>query len=120
MKLIIEGSLIDFNSFQNQTRANKFTGAKIKRYETEKVAWACKACKLPKIKGLHNYIITWFVTNKLKDKDNIMFAQKFIFDGLQKAGVIENDGWSEVGDIIHKFKIDKVNPRIEVEIKECM
>lgn len=62
--------------------------------------------------------ITWYCKDKRKDKDNIMSGQKFIFDGLVRAGTIKNDGWANVGDITHGFEVDKENPRIEIEIKE--
>ncbi|MFL8888663.1 RusA family crossover junction endodeoxyribonuclease [Helcococcus kunzii] len=114
MKLMIKYELMDFNTFQDETRKNKYIGAKIKKRETNKVAWSCKACKVKKLEGLYDYEFTWYCLNRRKDKDNIMFAQKFIFDGLQEAGIIENDGWNQIGDIRHKFVVDKNNPRIEV------
>ena len=60
----------------------------------------------------------WYCKNRRKDKDNILVGQKFIIDGLVEAGVIENDGWNEIGDIKHEFARDKNNPRVEVKIKE--
>jgi|SRR5690625_1655404 len=62
--------------------------------------------------------ITWYCKNRRKDKDNIMFGQKFIFDGLVKAGVLKNDGWAQIGDVTHKFKVDKDKPRARVELIE--
>lgn len=62
--------------------------------------------------------ITWYCKNKRKDKDNIAAGIKFILDGLVKAGTIENDGWKQVNNFSHSFKVDKDNPRVEVEIKE--
>jgi len=35
------------------------------------------------------------------------------------VGVIENDGWRHIGDIVHRFKVDKKRPRIEVKITEA-
>lgn len=62
--------------------------------------------------------ITWYCKNKRKDKDNIMAGQKFIFDGLQKAGVLSNDGWKQIGDVTHRFEVDKRNPRVEIVLQE--
>lgn len=117
MKLVIDGELMDLNTYTNETRKNRYGGAKVKKQETLKVAWYCKSSKLKPLEGLHNYKFTWYCKNKRKDKDNIMFAQKFVFDGLQEAGILKNDGWGEIGDILHKFYVDKENPRIEVEIE---
>ncbi len=66
-----------------------------------------------------DFEITFYCKNRRKDKDNMLGGGlKFIFDGLVKAGVIENDGWKQVGRIIPHFEIDKENPRIEVILKE--
>lgn len=89
--------------------------AKIKRNNTYLVQ--LKARGLRKVKKA-DFEITWYCKNKRKDKDNIMFGQKFIFDGLVGAGVLENDGWAQIGDVSHKFKIDKGNPRVEIRIRE--
>lgn len=74
---------------------------------------------LPKLEKA-NFIITWYCKNKRQDKDNIMAGQKFIFDGLVEAGVIENDGWAQIGDVAHLFEVDKKNPRIEIRIEEFL
>jgi len=47
-----------------------------------------------------------------------MAGQKFILDGLVQAGVLSNDGWKQIGKVTHDFKIDRQNPRVEVELKE--
>ena len=47
-----------------------------------------------------------------------MTGQKFIIDGLVKAGVLKNDGWAQIGDLNHSFEVDKENPRIEVILEE--
>lgn len=60
----------------------------------------------------------WFCKNKRKDPDNVAFAKKAILDGMQKAGVIQNDGWNEIRGFIDDFEIDKDYPRIEIEILE--
>jgi Holliday junction resolvase RusA-like endonuclease len=65
-----------------------------------------------------NYTFTWYCPDKRKDKDNIMSAQKFVFDALQQIGYIKNDGWKQIGDISHRFMVDKNNPRLEVELEE--
>ena len=40
------------------------------------------------------------------------------YDGLVAAGVIQNDGWTNIGEIRHKFDVDKQDPRVEVRITE--
>jgi len=89
----------------------------MKKNHTYSVAWISKA-EIGKPLSKIDLDITWICKNKRKDKDNIAAGVKFILDGLVEAGVIKNDGWKQVGDINHSFKVDKNNPRIEVIIKE--
>jgi Holliday junction resolvase RusA-like endonuclease len=66
-----------------------------------------------------NAVITWYCKDRRKDPDNIRSGEKFLWDGLVKAGVLKNDGWSEIGNVTHQFEVDKDNPRIVVSLTEC-
>jgi len=112
----IPGRLISLNKYINLQRANKWGGASVKKAETERCAWACK--KLPVITKKVDVIIDWYVPSKREDKDNIIFAKKFLLDGLVEAGKLKNDGWSEIGAFTEDVLIDKQNPRIEVSLRE--
>lgn len=118
-KLVVRGVLPGLNEMTKANRANRYQGGKQKKETTRLVSWSCRACHLKKIEGLADYTFIWYCKDKRRDKDNIMAGQKFIFDGLQEAGVIENDGWQQVGDIKHIFRIDKANPRVEVLIERA-
>lgn len=118
-KLVVRGVLPGLNEMTKANRANRYQGGKQKKETTRLVSWSCRACRLKKISGIRNYTFVWYCKDKRRDKDNIMAGQKFIFDGLQEAGVIENDGWQQVGDIKHIFRIDKANPRVEVLIERA-
>ena len=63
-----------------------------------------------------NVKITWVCENKKRDKDNIMAGQKFILDAMVKAGVIKDDGWKYIGEIEHKFTVEKNNPHVIIEL----
>lgn len=63
-------------------------------------------------------VFTWHEPNRKRDKDNIAFAKKFIFDALVEIGVIPNDGWKNVDSFSDDFSVDNENPRGEVEIIE--
>lgn len=76
------------------------------------------AGRLNKLKTPLFLNITYYEPHKKRDLDNIASCKKFIFDGLQKAGKIKNDGWSEITGWNEKFKVDKNNPRIEIEFIE--
>lgn len=114
--IVIPGELPDLNTIIDESKKHWAEYSRIKRKYTDMVAWLAKG------KGKFKKIdleITWICKNRRKDKDNISGGgTKFILDGLVAAGVIENDGWKQIGDIYHKFKVDEDNPRIEVLIKE--
>ncbi len=62
--------------------------------------------------GLNEYT----AANRKRDKDNIAFAKKFIFDALVENHVIPNDGWKNIDSFSDSFKVDTQHPRVEVEI----
>ncbi|NLY47586.1 MAG: RusA family crossover junction endodeoxyribonuclease, partial [Clostridiales bacterium] len=82
---------------------------------TEEVAWLAKQARLPKFEKAY-LVITWFEPDRRRDPDNIMAGQKFILDGLVAAGAIPNDSQKHIKGIVHRFKVDRKEPRVEVEI----
>lgn len=62
---------------------------------------------------------TFYEPNRKRDLDNISgFAHKVIQDSLVAAGVLKNDGWSNIIGFSDEFRVDAENPRIEVVIEE--
>jgi len=62
---------------------------------------------------------TFYEPNKQRDLDNISaVAHKFIQDSLVKSGILSGDGWKQINGYKDLFFVDKINPRIEVEIIE--
>lgn len=113
--LVIHGELPDLNTYINAERANKFGAAKIKKEATELVMWEVKSQKLKPIKGRIDLIFQWTVKDKKKDPDNIAYAKKFILDGLKEAGIIENDGWKQIGHFEDWFLIG--TPQVKVTLR---
>jgi len=90
--------------------------ALMKEQYTDIVAWTAK--KLPKFNRV-DIVITFYEKNNSRDPDNIAAGgTKMILDGLVKAGVIENDNRKHINSISHKFETDRLNPRVEIEIRE--
>ncbi|MFD2172405.1 Holliday junction resolvase [Tumebacillus lipolyticus] len=113
--ITIPGALPTMNEIIDAAKTEPYVYSKYKKRYTELVHWCAKG------KGRFervDVVITWYCRNRKKDKDNIMAGQKFIFDGLQAAGVIANDGWKQIGDVVHRFETDKANPRVVVELTE--
>ena len=121
-EIVIPYELMDLNTYIKNNRANRMKGAKSKRAYTRLCAVSVKAAmnKCLEIKedempiDLH---FKWYVPSKRKDKDNIAFGKKFILDGMLKAGLLENDGWKQIGNFTDTFVVDKENPRVVVEIE---
>jgi len=60
----------------------------------------------------------WCEKSKHRDPDNISVAKKFILDAMVKEKIIENDGWKQIAGWTDNFVIDKINPGVNVIIKE--
>lgn len=106
------------NEIIGQNRKNRYLGSKQKKEFTRLCADCTRAFKLKRINSKVDVSITWVEKNRRRDKDNISAGQKFIFDGLIEAGVLKNDGWKEIGEVSHSFRVDKKNPRIIVRLRE--
>ena len=113
MKFEIPGRLPGFNEIIDAAKRNPHEYARMKETYTAMVAWLVK--KLPRFEKVA-LVITWYEPDQRRDPDNIMAGQKFILDGLVAAGTIPNDSQRYIQGILHRFRVDKQNPRIEVEI----
>jgi Holliday junction resolvase RusA-like endonuclease len=49
----------------------------------------------------------WYCKDKRRDPDNIGSAVKYILDGLVSAKIIPNDGWRQIGRIVHEYEQSK-------------
>ena len=116
MKITIPGELPTLNEIIDESKRHWGAYKTMKDNHTE----AAKLIAQSKLEPMEKVDITfkWHCKNRRKDKDNIIVGQKFIIDGLVEAGILENDGWKQIGDIKHSFEVDKEKPRVEVEIKE--
>lgn len=107
------------NEYTNANRGNRYGGASVKKKATSLCAtYVRKAInegfevgELPA-----DFRFDWFLKNRRKDKDNVAFAKKFIFDGMIDAGLMTNDGWKEVGNWTETFEVDKEFERVEITI----
>lgn len=119
VKTIKLPELTDLNTYINAERRNRFLGAKIKKEMTDLVAWYFKMEHFPKMNRIIRFELTWTHKNKKKDFDGVEFSQKFIRDGMIKAGVIENDGWVHFPPrTLHQHVIDRIGfPGVSVLIE---
>ena len=114
----VMGRLPGANEYQDACRRNPREGARMKREATDSVAWAAKAAHLKPMVPPVKVSITWVERNMRRDKDNIRFGAKFILDGLQEAGIIDNDNWKWIAGISDEYRVNSVDPRVIVELEE--
>jgi len=117
MKFTIPGEFISLNDYINKERANKFAAYAIKKEETERVNWEARIQHLPHLEHPVYLEFHWYCKNKKKDPDNIIFAKKFILDGMVQAQVLRGDGWEDILGIEDHWDIDSTNPRVEIYIE---
>ena len=115
--ITVPGSLPSMNEIIAASKKHWAQYSNMKKENTEAVAWVAKG------QELHRRVIvecTWYCGNKRKDPDNVQAGVKFVLDGLVEAGVLENDGWQQVAGIVHRFEIDRDNPRVEIHLREVV
>lgn len=116
MNIWIPGEFTTANQYIAATNTNRYMGAQIKKSETNRVMWECRGLE-PIVVYPVSIKMTWVRKSKKSDPDNIAFAVKFILDGLQQAGILNQDTWNSIGRISHEFKVDKNNPGVSVEVE---
>ncbi len=114
--ITIYGELSSLNEYTRACRSNQYYGAKMKSENEMLILKSLTAKHVNKIKKYPIKLkLTWYVKDKRKDPDNITFAIKFILDALVKYGILENDTQKHIQEIHHYIKVDKKNPRVEIE-----
>lgn len=117
--LTIPGRLSGLNEYIAAERSNRYKGAKMKADNEKIILYAIRQCmRGVRINRPVFMEYTWVEKNKRRDKDNITFGRKFVQDALKNTGVLKDDGWNEIVGFSDRFEVDKVNPRIEIIIKE--
>jgi hypothetical protein len=116
---LIISRLTSLNEYSNAERTNRYNAARIKRQNTELVAYTALS-QLQGVKITKPVYIEylWVEPNTLHDKSNVAFAKKYVEDGLVMAGILKNDKWNDIIGFKDEFAVDKHNPRVEVTIIE--
>lgn len=117
----IPGRLPGFNDLKASSKY-WWKAAKAKKAGIALVCSYGLQAKLPKFQRPVVISISCVERDGRRDRDNVSAgAAKVILDGLQQIGVIQNDSRKWVDDIKQDTKrIDKNNPRVEIEITEVI
>lgn len=122
MKLTVWGTLPGLNEIIAENRRNYHAGAKLKK-EAQYTVEVCARKTLKRWRASTPVFMhyTWYEPNRKRDKDNIAAGgRKIIQDALVSCGYIKNDGWHDIVGFSDTFRVDKQEPRIEVEIEEVV
>lgn len=118
--LTIPGRLPGLNEYINECRTHAQRGARMKRKHQEAVMWYILRDLGRKPIDHPVYLkFFWYEKDKRRDLDNISsYGRKIILDALVKSGKLYDDRWSYVVGYADKFRVDKDDPRIVVQIIE--
>lgn len=95
------------NEYVNEARANRYLAADTKRNCDWIVRLSIVKYRVkPTCKPLKVHF-EWHEKTKRRDFDNIAFAKKFIFDGLQEQKIIKNDNYKVIKGFTDSFVFDR-------------
>lgn len=118
-RIIIPGRLVGLNEYTRACRAHRAMGARLKREQTELVAWYARSASLRRHERPVEVTCEWHERDARRDLDNVAFAAKFVLDGLVMAGVIAGDDQAHVTGIEHRFLVSPDWPRVVVEVRDA-
>lgn len=110
----------------NELLAGMYWNARLKKFQNEIKSNNDKMCRLAIQKYMHGVKIDKpirchfhiYAKDKKHDRGNVYTAtEKSFLDALQQMKVISNDGYDNVLDSTFLTELDRLNPRIEVEIE---
>ena len=90
-KIVIQGILPDLNKVINLTKKHWAIYYREKKQWTHLCAYFAKSSLLRIDEFPIKIRIVWHIKNNRKDFDNIVFAKKYILDGLVLAKIIPDD-----------------------------
>lgn len=113
-KLVIFGVQENMNDMLRVAKSPKGKTLLSARKRKMEEAICLQLANIAPIPGRNRLYFTWFCKDRRQDPDNITAGRKPILDALQKAGIIENDGWKQISGFIDDFVVDAKNPRVEI------
>ena len=93
------------NEYIDCERGSTIAAAAMKKKCTEQVKEQCLSQQTESVKGKVDLLFEWHSSTR-HDPDNEAFAKKFILDGLQAAGVLENDNRKFIGTMADEIVND--------------
>lgn len=106
------------NDYIGQERIHRMAGANMKKKYTDLVCAFAINKKIPQFKTPVSISFEWYEANQKRDPDNIIFAKKFILDGLVNAKVIVKDSQKYILAVDDSWTIEPGKIGVMVSIVE--
>lgn len=104
-KYVITGKFPSLNQYIDVERGSRRAAATMKGENTIFVYYAMVNEPKVDLPFPLRASFVWFRPDSATDLDNLSFAQKFILDGMVKAGIIPNDNMKVIAELNHKLKV---------------
>lgn len=93
---------------------------RVKMSAMEAVGWEIKRQGIQPVEGKVVVTITCYERDRRRDDDNVTSgAAKIILDALKNNGIIAGDGRKYVECVKVPARVDRENPRVEVELRRA-
>lgn len=93
--------------------------AKLKRKWGSTVALCARAGGFTRIQHPAHFSFEFREPDRRRDPDNLIAGGlKVIFDAMQDAGLLHNDGWNDVLSITTSWRVDKERPGVMLTVRE--
>ncbi len=120
-RFIIDQKLPSLNDYLNKCKHSIGQAKTFKQEQDNIIGWELKRQKLDKlkIKKPVKAYIHYIEPKRDRDVDNVYSASKYIFDGLQKMGILENDNPKHLIDIKNSIEYDNTaKGKVIIELVE--
>ena len=118
-KLVVHGMLVSLNEAIASAKTHWSAYASIKKRLTNQVCTLAMAQRIEPFDTPVVIRMTLYPHNRKTDPDNLLINSKWVLDGLVAAGVLADDGPKQIAGLEFKFDVERVNPRVVVEIEEA-
>ena len=114
VRVFIPGRMPGLNEYIAAMNRNRHIGNAMKQENTDTAAWCFKGHRPVTVPVLVQFV--WHEPNTKRDPDNIIFAKKFILDGMVKAGVLPNDTQQWILGFKDYIVVDKSSPGVWITL----
>lgn len=106
------------NDYIAKERIHRQVAAKMKKEWTDLVTIEVKKRRLKPFNSSVAITFEWYEENAKRDPDNIIFAKKFLLDGIVKSGLLPNDSQKWILAFDESWYINPKKPGVKVTINE--